>query len=325
MLIIRNKYVIFVALFICCYSYYMVSFLFRNYDCMEKMKVNRIQIPKNERSSYDWGTSTIYDKIGWVFNRCDSNINKKTILTEKDTLPQDVLEPKLNSYQSEELYQITVELFNHFDSRGIVYFPVFGSLLAAYRNKISILPWDDDLDLVVDNRDGNFMSRFTDGLTEYKVNGQCPLRSVCKMWYLTEDIIITYKSRGVPYKISMRDKFFPVIDITTFEMLDNDNVYTPVEELSTGHIHKFEKKLEWIFPLHREQVTFSMNKKDKINIYLPYKSSNIIIDDYGNDALTTCITSHNHKLFCQDGNCEHVSANHLPKLVFPCSLLEGVI
>lgn len=321
---LRNYFILLVMIIFSSYLFILNRILFKDYDCMNVMKQHRIQVPKTINDSYEWGTSDMYIKVGWKLFNCAGKINTKTVLTKYDKLPREVLIPKLTAEQDAELFKIVKALLEHMRKRNILYFPVFGSLLAAYRNGVSILPWDDDLDLVVDNRDGLFLTKFTDDLTEFKTT-DCPLRSTCKMWYLTDEIVITYKSKGVPFKISFVDKYFPVVDITTFQTNDDGYVFTPREELSTGHIHVFKKRIDWIFPLKKSKIKFSITNKEIIEIYLPFSSDKFIQDDYGNDALTTCITSHNHKLFCQDGNCEHVSANHLPKLVFPCSLLEGVL
>ena len=156
-----NRLLVFIFIFLLCYIYFMFTMFVSIFDCMNTMKVNRIQIPKDATGAYDWGTTPITGIILWNIKNCASEINQKTVLTLNDKLPPDVLEPKLNKIQSDELYYITETLFSHLEKRGLVYFPVFGSLLASFRNKISILPWDDDLDIVVDNRDYNFMEKFT--------------------------------------------------------------------------------------------------------------------------------------------------------------------
>jgi hypothetical protein len=253
---------------------------------------------------------------------CESKVNSKVVLTGNDKLPAEVLQSKLSKEQSEELYYITTTLIAHLENNNVLYFPVFGSLLASYRNNIAILPWDDDLDFVVDNRGGDVLDKITSGLREFTDKSQCS--EPCKMWYLTDDIIITFKTTGVPIKVSKINKYFPVVDVTTFGE-DGEYIVTPKSELATGHIHTFRKRKDWIFPLQKRQTMFSFETKQPLRLYVPYNSNALLIDDYGADVMTTCITSHNHKLFCQKRNCEHVSANHLPKLVFPCSLLEGVL
>lgn len=308
---------------------YLSLNLYTFVNCDEIMKKYKIQVPKTTEDHYDWGTASLRIQSLWKVNGCENALkNQKTVLGPDDVLPNEVLVSKLTEEQSKALYELTVTTLEHLNNKEIQYFPVFGTALAAYRNGVAITPWDDDIDLCIDNRNGNVLKTITNGLEEIEMtNGYfdaCPGNDPCRMWKINHDTVITYKQKGVPFKITKIGSYFPVIDLTTFYSSDDYNIIkTPVHELATGHIHSFEKNMKWIFPLVKHRIKFSYEIRAGIDMLMPVNAPEFIFDDYGYSALTTCITSFNHQLFCQKKDCEHVSANHLPKLIFPCALLPS--
>ena len=274
------KIVIFCSIMFCLY---ILTDTNDKINCMSVMKEYRIQVPKVSGGQYDWGSAPTSVKRAWRANDCESEMKlQKTVLTEKDVLPPEVLSPKLSKKQNEELYELTVAIIKRLEDVGVEYFPVFGTTLAAYRNGLAINPWDDDIDLCVDNRDGRAFHFLTDDLNEIPVSddyNECPGSEECHMWELdNKGTVLTYKPKGVPFKVTKMGSYFPVVDLTTFNKV-GDMLTTPENELATGHIHSMTKRFQWVFPLVKHRIKFSYDNPKPLDILMPANSQEFIYED----------------------------------------------
>ena len=181
-----------------------------------------------------------------------------------------------------------------------------------------IMPWDDDIDMAIDDA---FVAKLTKDLPSKSSSAWCKKQSSsCKVWILnhTENIDIVWKNWGMPFKVVRRGERLPNMDINTYSR-SNNVVTVPPNQLKNGHIHTFSVKDKWMFPTQFAPLTIGQRT---LSAPVPAESEVVLKHMYGNDVLSTCITSHSHGSICRmRGFCENAMANHLPKVTFPCSLL----
>merc|ERR1712085_176885 len=88
------------------------------------------------------------------------------VLGYGDILPEGVYQSTLSLTEQRVQFEMTKAVIAHLVHAGVRFSPAFGTLLSIVRNGVAVLPWDDDIDLIVDDRNKDFKEKVTKGLTE---------------------------------------------------------------------------------------------------------------------------------------------------------------
>lgn len=298
--------------------------------CVDIMSGSRLQAPKKNLplllwTDAMWGHATDEQKLDWAELDCVGVLGLYTPVKFRagEVLPKYVLKPALTSDAEKALLSITKTVIEHLNNRSVPFVPVFGTQMAAYRNDVLVLPWDDDIDFAMLD-DGDTEMKVTRGLTPLKNSRHwCRgWRAGCRHWKLG-NYVLTRKASGMPWKVNRFNTRYPSLDMNTYTVT-NGKATIARKQLGWGHIHKWNKDPKWIGPGPYKHMifNFSMNLPTPVRIPWPASPRRIVLDDYGADALETCKPSHIHKPFCKNNDgCENPMANHLSKFVFPCSML----
>ena len=308
------------------------------HECIKIIIKTKLQAPKlisQEWTEKNWGIATTEQKESWNTLDCVTALSlyDPKVLDYNDTLPQDVFKSVLSINEQQRLFKMTKSLIAHLLRANVRFTASFGTLLGIARNGIAILPWDDDVDFIVED-DGNLMQKLTKGL---KKIGSYTGRRMCwdnkDTWELPDGTILLLKKTkdcGMPWKVYSSILPYPSIDINTFQKksVQGKTFYvTPEWELENGHLHKSEKLATWFGSMNKTMdVAFSTDIPSQITVPVPDNIFAVVKDDYGEEGLTNCEVSHIHKIFCVGGSsklCENSMANHLAKLKFPCVLLPA--
>jgi len=288
-----------------------------------RIQVPTYQIPLIKWTAAEWGKASIEQKKQWKLLNCIDALSlyKPIVLTENDKLPAKVSKYALSPSQLSNMAILVSTLLGRFNRNKIRFFPAFGTLLSTVRNGVMLLPWDDDVDFLVSGE--NFKSLMTKGLKRLTSSHHCATGQWgCKHYDLGNGVTLTYKEKGMPWKVSMRNTHYPCIDINTYDLV-GDRVITPAWQLINGHLHEFNKPQSWIGTLSKTlEAKLFFGSKQTFTLPFPDKAEKIVTSDYGSDAMKRCKTSYNHKDFCHGKNCENAMANHNTKIEFPCSLLN---
>ena len=182
----------------------------------------------------------------------------------------------LTKREEQDLYY----LFDTFQKFKIEYFIAFGTLIGALRHK-DRMPWDDDIDIVVNNED----------MLMYLKDKKMIRHQLGNIYFINKNVVLLHKKWGMPYKLYRykNNKIinFPFIDINSY-LIKNNMIWIDPKQLMYGHIHSFYEKIEDIFPL--QVTTFN-----KFFVPIPAKSVEILKRQYGNDVLQTYKITYNHK------------------------------
>jgi len=293
------------------------------------------QIKEDKWTSKNWGTCSSSEIKLWKKLNCTKRMKvyDVQVFDINKTLTPEIYQPVLTVTEYFELMRIFTALNKFLAARNIPYTVVFGSLLGSIRNNVLILPWDDDIDIAIPTklRNNQTIDLLTHGLKSLKKGHWCKKNGTkCQIWEIQKDVYLTYKHTGIPLKVTGRNTY-PGIDINTFDIINN-KVIIPSKQLKNGHIHEFIHNVDNFFPLQQYELSYSgiiLNSsyanrnalKKLINITIPFKPSNMMKIDYGENAMTICKTSYNHHPFCSSESCENPMANHIVKAEFPCKLL----
>lgn len=257
-----------------------------------------------------------------------------TIFNSTSILPTSIYSPPLLGSNQLVLFRLILSrLIKTFIKYDISYSLIFGSLLAAVRNKVLIMPYDDDIDLVIPEKINGISIKeiISKNLKEAVSSSHCTIskkkKGGCQVWKITSNIFLTWKVNGVNWKVSMMGHKLPFIDIYTYSN-NKTHIYIPPKQLINGHIHRFEQKIEDALPFKPKKFKFCGEKlnadstytnlyhksftepfTEPIELNIMQNSEIILKKSYGNDVLTTCITSHNH------AHSKFVNSS------FPCQLL----
>lgn len=250
--------------------------------------------------------------------------------TINSILPAYIYSPPILDNNSLIILKILlIEFQSYLREKNITYSLIFGSLLSAVRNGILILPYDDDIDIVIPSIINNTSINkiLTNNLITAKHSYYCSYlnkkKGNCKVWKLKNNLILTWKKKGVNLKVSYKGRKFPFIDVYTYS-INRNIIFIPSHQLINGHVFKFQHKFNDVFPLQSIKINFSGENintssynssfrndysNNQIVVNIMSLSKKILQKDYGNDCLTICKTSHNH---------------HSKRFVnssFPCKLL----
>lgn len=219
-------------------------------------------------------------------------------------------------------------VIGHLDANDIEYQVAFGSLIGSVRNGIMLLPWDDDIDLIIsaDSEDKFFSSLEAFDHTGYGmwlVHLRNFLRPfawrnwISDTWYrleLPDGLIeVNRKRLGPAIKVWQGGAF---VDVYVAD-LRNGQFSIADSQTYSGHIHGFSHPYDTVFPLREVEVPFTGEGDDSepfglgelMRVYIPNKPDIMLKKDYGPTVMEECQSTYNH----------HHS--EFAKVFFPCILL----
>lgn len=299
--------------------------LFKKKQCEQLIKKCGIQVPSYQIplikwTKVEWGQAKAIDKKRWKNFKCIDTlpVYKPIILSENDILPDIVTKSSLNTRQQEQVITLIRTLITQLQQRRIKYFPAFGTLLGSVRNSILMMPWDDDLDFMIGS---DSVKKLTFGLRKIQSSAHCAAGQWdCQHYDFGGGIMLTYKTKGIPWKISFQHSAYPYIDILTYDTI-GDRAIIPKWQLVNTRTQSFDKDITWIGAVSKKkEVQLSLSNNYTFLIPIPENAEKILTTDYGEDAFITCKTSYQHKPFCHGKNCN--KNDFMPEIHFPCSLLQ---
>lgn len=230
-----------------------------------------------------------------------------------DEVPSEYFKPVLSPQNDLALHKMLTFILELLEDRDIPVWPIFGTLLSSVRNGVTLMPWDDDVDLAIPV---DMVPQLLEGLEE--LGDECV--SFCALctdaikwkswlpggrlwWYpwtrcnayrLSDEYYLMRKKWGVGLKISSH-RYSLDIDIYEYRQ-DGSLITLPDQMLRAGHIFHFEVSALDVFPLQPIEVPFSGDDdtRDPVKFQIPAFSRQLLREMYGEQALTRCRTSHNH-------------------------------
>jgi phosphorylcholine metabolism protein LicD len=179
---------------------------------------------------------------------------------------------KIDKTSVKQLYQIMHDVDKIFLANGIKYFAVMGSLLGTVRHN-GIIPWDDDIDIGILQKDVN---KF---LSLKPVLKKCGY-SISKIWFGYKIFYTDIKkNKGQNYS-------FPFVDIFPYKMMGNKYHQSFIGARDTWPEAQF-------YP--RELNPLKKVKFGPISMYIPNKSKDIITRIYGKTWNTIAYRQYCHK------------------------------
>lgn len=262
-----------------------------------------------------------------------------------EELPHDhpALTPTLTPANEAVLQKLYNETLDRMQSLHIDASLAFGTILGQARHG-KRMPWDDDLDFMMHER---HQHAFVAGLPLYNATRHTPWcrdvakckfhpqhttnqnalasdaklspASHCCSWMLGEDILVTWKPSGMPWKITPVNAEWPCIDMNSFFVSEN-RTFMPDYELQNGHVHHFEMPTEAMLPLRPVQFFGRQT-------FVPRDVDVVLSTLWGPRWAVDCAVTYNHhgsSRFYTKGNfpgIENTQANKFVKLIFPCKFM----
>lgn len=302
----------------------------RCWDLMKKAKIKKKKYKKAEKKKkgVDMGKATPAQKAQWKALNCEKELSlfQPKVLGYNDTLREDVSQSTMALEHQQAQCDMTKAVIVHLRERGVRFAAGFGNLLAIVRNGVAVVPWDDDIDLVVDDRAGDFMKKMTAGLKSVSKDAvKGPKYGLKYAWELPGGYILYYKTSGNRWKMHPKGRGYPLLDLWPYKKKPDApemNWFSP-KILQNGHIHKFEKPNSWYGSLTKTMtVPFSVDIPDLIEFSVPDDVLAAVVDDYGDDALTQCKVSFVHRgCTYSKAECAQAERSRMQHLNFPCVLL----
>lgn len=177
----------------------------------------------------------------------------------------------LTDEQVYNLYYILESLDNIFKKLQIEYSIFCGTLLGAYRNG-GLIPWDDDCDIVIMNKDYHktLTNKFKDMLEEYNL-------SIDYVWH-------GYK---ISVKTSVRnpyDELYPYVDIFCLRYIPQNDRYE----------YWFREDYANSSILHNELYPLKTCKFGSLELPCPNDIESYLKREYGDDVLTHYYEMYDH-------------------------------
>ena len=296
------------------------------WDLMTEAKI------KKKKTTMDTKRATPTQKARWTAMKCEEVLSlfKPKVLGYGDTLRPEVSQSTMSAEHQWAQCDMTKAVMAHMKERGIRFAPGFGTLLAVVRNDVAVVPWDDEIDIVVDNRAADFKKRLTGGLTKASKKAvKGPKYMLKEAWELPGGYILSYKTSGCRWHVHPKGRGYPLLDLWPFKKKPGapEVDWFSSERLKNAHVHKFEKPDEWYGNLTKTiTVKYSVDVPELVEFPLPDDALDLIVDNYGEDALTQCKVSFVHS-GCQYSKteCERAKHSRMQRLQFPCVLLPETL
>lgn len=115
-----------------------------------KLKKNILEFNNTDNDEIDFNNENNNVTHHYNINMAEDHIEELYIYNQTDILSSNVYNPTVTTLENQiKLKKLLLVFQNFLTSREIPHALIFGSLLSAIRNKILILPWDDDIDIVI--------------------------------------------------------------------------------------------------------------------------------------------------------------------------------
>ena len=190
---------------------------------------------------------------------------------------QSHLTPESHLDQLHELLGVLIEVFNQ---HGIFYMAMAGTLLGIVRNN-DYIPWDDDIDLAVNYSDYDKLMNLNEHLQYYGIeisgkwhpNGKNYTWEEGKWWKLL--------------KFRYIDNHHVFIDLFPFITEDGEYRHPPNGSIPKSWYSRNVFKTGEMYPVQ------TLKLRD-IDVVCPRDPIGFIKRSYGEDALDTCVITHQH-------------------------------
>ena len=135
-----------------------------------------------------------------------------------------------------------------------------------------------------------------------------------KKYKLHDNIYVVYKNYGVPIKIYYKNNKYPFIDIYLYED-NNEIIKIDKKQLIWGHIFNFSERKTDIYPLKNA-------KFENFKVKIPNNYMKILKNQYGNNFMTECVISWNHKNNLSKEEKVNIDKNTVSKKYFKPYIFE---
>jgi len=198
----------------------------------------------------------------------------------------------LNENEKYKLLQCMNDVHNCFNKNNVWYILAFGSLLGAVRHH-DIIPWDDDMDLLILKNDQEKIDKLI--IPELEQLGY----KIEKTWKL--------------YKIYSDNEH--CIDLF-FIIIDNNIVYRATTEIENTNVPNKDQEWWWkyfgfSYSLIEFKKLFNFNK---YKFYSTTNAKNLLIYWYGEDCLTICKTP----------SYDHTTNTYIDEKIISCNKLPAL-
>lgn len=277
---------------------------------------------------YEWNEATPTEKKRFRALNCLEvlQVYKPLTLSLSDELPAVATSSAMSAEESDRLLRVTRAVVRRFESQNISYFPSFGTLLAAERNGVLVLPWDDDVDFT-SRDDGGFKTQMTRGLKRlHGVTTFCfnrergVVNQKCEYWELAPGVVLVHKQNGLKWKCAAEGTHYPSVDIWTYSTRTGKAVIPPAQ-MKNGHIHFWERDVGTLVTKRVRRVRFSYFSDETVAMRYPENAKRLNRLNFGNASAETCKTSFDHKEWCHGAECGY-SGNEGRNIFFPCRRLN---
>ena len=252
---------------------------------------------------------------------CDKRLDlySTVVLGRNDKLPLSVTKAVLDESQFIRLTGAYRAISALLHKHKIPRFVGFGNILSIARSRTLIGPWDDDIDIVVED------SAFEGFVKSLPCQSFTQDKSRCKRWKLSEHVTMRWKNWGMPYKVYSHEHTWPCVDIMTYKV-DELSIEIPNEQIRRGHVKSFKMPRYELYESGTTLKTVALDVNvshaylESVWVHIPEAYIAVTVRAYGSDALDICKTSFIHKGTCKR-ECSRPAMNMVRKFVFPSCLL----